>query len=175
MDLFSVMLPIGPNTGTKNTDTSSNKFCEISQSPPCSTHTKPLLQSSTTTHKCLKIFIFSCSRWTTELWWTIFPLMEMLWWNNSICFKCILEWYVVRLKCNTICTMWHWNKISLVVSFNKAIVTISWRNVLVKYWNYNWKKGVLQNSDHAMCIYINVSIGTPNYNTMCMDVHGHDI
>jgi len=25
----------------------------------------------------------------------------------------------------------------MVMSFNKANVTISWRNKLVKYWNYN--------------------------------------
>jgi len=51
------MLNIGPNTDTQNTDASSSKFCEISQNPPYSSHTKPLLHSSTTTHKCLKIFI----------------------------------------------------------------------------------------------------------------------
>lgn len=168
------MLPIGLNTHTQNTDTSSSKFCEISQSSLYSTHTKPLLHSSTTTHKCLQIFFFSCSRWTAELWWTISPLMEMLQWYNSVGYKHILEWYVVLLKCYIIGTMWHWNKISMIMSFNKVIVTVSWRNVLVKYWNYNWKKGVLQYSDHAMCICINASIGMPHYNTMCKEVHRHE-
>ena len=63
MDLFSAsflqnrcyLLGLIP---TQNTDTSSSKFCEISQSPLYSTHTKPLLHSSTTTHKCLEIFFF---------------------------------------------------------------------------------------------------------------------
>jgi hypothetical protein len=164
------MLPIGPNTGAQNTDTSSSKFSEISQSTPYSTHTKPPSHSSTNTHthahthRCLKIFFFSCSRWTTELWRTIFPLTEMLQWNNSIGFKHTLEWYVVLLKCYTIGTMWHWNKINLVVSFNKVIVTISSRNVL----GLQLKEGCF--TEIWPC-YINASIGTPNYNTMCKDVH----